>query len=386
VTLRRPEDTRVCHFTSVHPFDDVRVFQKECRSLAAEGFAVHLVAVGAPDRVEDGIRLHGVPKTWCSRPGRMMRAPGAMAKVVASIDADVYHFHDPELLPVGLWLHSKGKRVVYDAHEDLPRDLYSKRYLGWARFVLRWPVEVVENMASRRFSAVVAATPFIGARFARINARTVVINNYPLRDQFLVPTAVPWRERDRTITYLGIISANRGLFRMVEALGLLPARMDLTLQLVGSFASSEERQRASALAGWGRVREIGQVNRSELASMLAKTRAGVIVFQPEPNHIHSQPNKLFEYMSAGLPVIASAFPLWKELFDSTGCGVVVDPLNAVDLARAIEFILSHPEEAERMGHRARSAVVESRNWEQESRKLMRLYHDLCEPPRDSMLV
>jgi glycosyltransferase involved in cell wall biosynthesis len=369
---------RVCHFTSVHPFDDVRVFQKECRTLVAAGFEVHLVAVGAPDGVRDGVRLHGVPERWRSRLGRMARAPWVLAKVIKSIDAEIYHFHDPELIPVGLWLRSKGKHVVYDAHEDLPRDLYSKGYLGWWRFPLRWPVEVIEDTATRFFSGVVAATPFIDARFSRINSRTVNVNNYPLQDEFVSPETVPWAERERTVTYIGVISGHRGIFQMVQAMELIPAEMNASLQLVGRFARPDEQKRAMALPGWRHVRELGQVSRSEVVSILGKTRSGVVIFQPEPNHVNSQPNKLFEYMAAGLPVIASDFPLWQDLVASNRCGLVVDPLKAGDVARAIEFMLSNPDEAEAMGRRGRQTVVDWCNWEQESRKLVAFYRGLCD--------
>lgn len=366
----------VCHFTSVHPYDDVRIFQKECRSLAAEGFDVHLVAVGGPDATIDGVHVHGVAPAWRSRLGRMARAPWSVAAAVSRIDADIYHFHDPELLPVGLWLRSKGKRVVYDAHEDLPRDLASKRYLGWFRYPMRWPVESVEDFASRRFSAIVTATPFIGKRFSRINSRTVVVNNFPIRDQFLAADALPWTQREATVSHIGVVSAHRGLFQMIEAVEIVAARLEVGLLLVGRVAPSA-RERAMAMPGWRHVRELGQVSRAEVASVLGKTRAGLVIFQPEPNHVNSQPNKLFEYMSAGLPVIASDFPLWKELFTATGCGLLVDPRDPADLAAAIEFVLTRPEEAEAMGRRGREAVVAWCNWETESKKLVKLYDALC---------
>jgi glycosyltransferase involved in cell wall biosynthesis len=376
--MKGPDARRfvVCHFTSVHVFDDVRIFQKECKSLARQ-FEVHLVAVGAPEGVFEGVTMHPVPARWRSRLGRMINGPWRVAKVLRSIDADVYHFHDPEMIPVGLWLRARGKRVVYDAHEDLPRELCSKRYLKQLRHLLPWPVEVMEDAASRRFSAVVTATPFIGLRFAKINPRTVVVNNYPLRDQLVVSDPVPLSVRPPTLAYVGVISAHRGLFQMINAVERVNERMPVTLELAGIFDDPQTYATAIALPGWHHVRELGQVPRAQVAALLARSRAGMVLFQPAPNHINSQPNKLFEYMSAGLPVIGSHFPLWKDLFSSCGSGLAVDPENVEEIADAIEFILSHPDEAETMGRSGRDAVTAWCNWERESEKLHELYRDLC---------
>lgn len=368
----------VCHFTSVHPFDDVRIFQKECRTLAAAGFDVHLVAVGAPPATMEGVTLHPVTKTWNSRLGRMSRSSWQVAKLLRAIDADVYHFHDPEMIPVGLWLRAKGKRVIYDAHEDLPRDLYSKKYLRWFRYLLPWPIEAVENAASRRFSAIVSATPFIGQRFTKINPRTIVVNNYPLRDQFTTAEQIPWSERGCNVAYIGVISAHRGLFQMVRAMELVNQNRDATLLLAGRFATAESQREAKALPGWKYVRELGHLGRRGVADVLGQSRAGLVVFQPEPNHVNSQPNKLFEYMSAGIPVIGSNFPLWTALFGETGSGMAVDPKSPEELAQAIEFVLANPQDAEAMGRRGREAVVKWCNWEHEAHKLLELYRSLTE--------
>ena len=133
-----------------------------------------------------------------------------------------------------------------------------------------------------------------------------------------------------------------------------------------------------ALDGWKRVRERGQIGRVEVAASFGRAKAGLVLFHPEPNHVNSQPNKLFEYMSAGLPVIASDFPLWRDLVVSMGAGILVDPRRPDEIARAIEFVVGNPGEAEAMGRRGREAVLAWCNWEEESRKLVALYDRLCE--------
>ena len=105
--------------------------------------------------------------------------------------------------------------------------------------------------------------------------------------------------------------------------------------------------------------------------------AGLVTFYPLPNHVDAQPNKMFEYMSSGLPVIASNFPLWKKIIEGNKCGLCVDPLDPAAIAKAIDYIVSHPDEARAMGENGKRAVYEKYNWGVESEKLISLYRSLC---------
>lgn len=358
----------------------MRIFLKECRSLAAAGYDVHLVSVGAPDTVRDGVSVHGVPAQLRGRLHRMTRTVWTVARTAWKLQADVYHFHDPELIPVGLWLRARGRRVVYDIHEDLPRDLLTKPYLGPLRSPLAWPLERLENFAARQFSALITATPAIGARFQPLNPRTVVLNNYPLRDELHRPAPSPWDQRATAVAYTGVISVNRCLMEMVDAMAALPPGLAATLELAGRFAQAADRARATQRPGWPRVRERGLLDRAAMAELLHNVRAGLVLFYPEPNHINAQPNKLFEYMSAGLPLIASDFPLWREQVSAIGCGWLVNPLDPHAIAAAIARALTESEEAAAMGQRGRAAVETQFNWEREARKLVDLYHVLFAGP------
>jgi glycosyltransferase involved in cell wall biosynthesis len=117
-------------------------------------------------------------------------------------------------------------------------------------------------------------------------------------------------------------------------------------------------------------------SREQVAALLGRVQAGLVLFHPAPNNVRAQPNKLFEYMSAGVPVIASDFPLWREVVEGEGCGLLVDPFNAVEVAEAVAHILGHPEEAEAMGRRGRAAVEQRFNWAREEATLVRLYRDV----------
>ncbi|WP_167859292.1 glycosyltransferase [Paenibacillus cymbidii] len=363
---------KICHLTSVHHYPDPRIFFKQCRSLAAFGHEVHLVTTGAEDGERDGVRVHGVA---AAKGGRLSRFTGTMRRVYREairIDADAYHFHDPELIPVGLLLKRRGKAVLYDVHEDVPRDIMLKKWIPRPiRGLVSAGVARLEAFAARRFDAIVTATPKINERFQTYNPRSVNLNNFPLLEE-LKFTGEFSDKRDDTICYVGYITEIRGIFQMVEAVGKAEAR----LLLGGKFSYPEERRRAGELPGWERVEYIGWLGRDEVARTLSAASAGLVVLHPTDTFVESLPVKLFEYMAAGIPVIASHFPLWKQIVEGSDCGICVDPLNADDIAWAIRRIVANPEEARRLGRNGREAAERRYNWEQEALKLRRLYDHL----------
>lgn len=372
---------RVCVLTSVHTPSDIRIFHKECKSLANAGYDVTLIAPCAKDGDMDGVRLIAIPRAT-GRLQRLTRTLWHVYRKAIAASADVYHFHDPELIPVGLLLRARGKKVVYDIHEDVPRCMPYKPYLPkWVGSLFASLVEVVENSASRFFSALVAATPGIASRFFGLNERTVIVNNYPLLRELMLLPAMPWESRDMAIAYVGSsVTISRGAKEMVEAIGFLPPDVSAALEMVGPFDSPELKEQLSQYPGWSRIRAHGFIDRAGVAAVLGRARAGLVILHPEPNYVASKPIKMFEYMAAGIPVISSDFPLWRQIVDGAGCGLCVNPLDAKQIADAIQFVLAHPAEAEAMGRRGRQAVLERYNWDLEEEKLLNLYQMLLGAP------
>ncbi|HXJ94780.1 MAG TPA: glycosyltransferase family 4 protein [Terriglobia bacterium] len=370
---------QVVHLTSVHPAFDVRIFQKECGTLAEAGHQVTLIAPHDRDEQSGKVAIHAVAKSRC-RASRMLVGTWRVYRRALREPADAYHFHDPELIPVGLLLRAHGKPVVYDLHEDVPCDILGKDYLPkFARRPLAFAVDRLERIASRLFSGLVAATPAIARRFGHLDGKLVVVQNFPLRREFASHQAPSWQQRSASVAYAGCITRDRGVLEMVEAINLVSSRCNANLKLAGEFWPENLRTRVKARPGWQRVAELGLLPRSKVSELFATASAGLLVFHPDPNNLQAQPNKLFEYMAAGLPVIASNFPLWKEIVAGIGCGVLVDPLKPTEIADAIEYLLTHPAEAEQMGIRGREAVEKKFNWEYEERKLLQFYGSLREP-------
>ena len=364
---------RVVHLTSRHPPDDVRIFHKECRSLARAGFDVHLVAPGAIEETRDGVALHGFEQPEGVRPLRILRRLWRAWRAAASLDPELCQFHEPELVPVALLLRRGGRRVVYDVHEDALSELdYAERPGGGRRTGLR----LFEAVARRRCDAFIAATPAIARLFPA--ERTIEVRNYPLLEEFA--DVAPRRAPGHDVVYVGgIITMARGLREMVEAIAHVRDAA-ARLVLMGTIGTPELEREALAMPGWSRVQHLGFVGRGELAERLAVARVGLVVLHPERGYLESLPIKLFEYMSAGLPVIASDFPYWRELLEPIGCATLVDPLDPVAIAGAIDELLADPERAEEMGRRGAAAVRDGLNWQHEEAKLLDLYSRLASVP------
>jgi glycosyltransferase involved in cell wall biosynthesis len=286
-----------------------------------------------------------------------------------SVDADIYHFHDPELLPWGWLLKIQGKKVIYDAHEDVPRDILTKSWIPRAlRQFVASTTELIENFITRKLDLVVTATPFIRDRFLSVGVNAVVLNNYPKISE-LGSSIHAVQHGHPSVCYTGAIMAERGAHEMVEALTFA----GIQLQLAGSYSPGSLRSNLMSLKGWQYVNELGLVKRDRLPEIFSTSIAGLVLFHPVPNNVNSQPNKLFEYMSAGIPIVCSDFPLWRHLIESVGCGICVDPLNTDEIGGAIRWMIEHPHEARAMGARGARAVRDRFNWETEAGNLVQAY-------------
>jgi glycosyltransferase involved in cell wall biosynthesis len=360
----------ICHLTSVHARYDTRIFIKQCRSLASAGYAVTLVvADGRGDEVNNGVTITDAGYL-SGRLRRMVKTTARVLRRALDVNAHLYHLHDPELIPVGLKLKQMGKCVIFDAHEDVPKQLLGKPYLGPRRLqALARVFSLYERYACSRFDQILTATPAIRDKFLPINPRTLDINNFPLIGE--LDAAVPWEDKREEVCYVGGIGAIRGIREIVKAFELVQS--EVRLNLAGSFSEPVLEAEVKDANGWPRVNQFGYVDRVGVSEVMGRSVAGLVTFHPLPNHTDAQPNKMFEYMSAGIPVIASNFPLWISIIEGSNCGLCVDPLDPPAIAKAIDYMVTHPEDARRMGENGRRAVLEKYNWSIEEAKLLSLY-------------
>lgn len=372
------KNAKVVHLTSVHSALDNRIYYRECLSLVDAGFRVTIVGPHPSDVDTNHVHIKAIPREK-ARLARMTRAAWRVCVEGLRENADLYHFHDPELIPAGLFLRARGKKVVYDIHEDLPKRILSKHYLPrWTRRAISWFWDRAESAACSFFSALVTVTPFIAERFQTIHKPIAVVLNYPRAEDFAAgQVSTPWHTRRSSVAYIGGVTVNRGIREMVTAMSLLPDSLPASLEIAGNDVPEHDRSDELArLPGWQRVRKHGILDRTGIARLLSEVRAGLVVIHPTSAFLQAVPVKMFEYMAAGLPVIASDFPIWRRMIGHLDCALLVDPLDPRAIAGAIEYLLTHARESEEMGRRGQAAVREQFNWDVQAQKLCRLYDDL----------
>jgi glycosyltransferase involved in cell wall biosynthesis len=373
---------RVTHVSIIHSAFDNRILQKQCTTLAAAGYDVHYLAGGRSERRIGGVRFlslsdNGERPPARRQPPRLLRA----TRLAFKLRPSVYHLHDPHLIPLGLLLKLARQPVVYDVHEDYPAHAVTKlvgRPLRGRLKALMW--RLLEAVARASFDGFVCASPALAEQFPA--ARTRVVSNFPVLERFAANgSSLPYRERGNTLIYSGTIMEIRGFRELLRAIELVPDDLDCRVRVLGGFRDPRLERAARALPVWDRFELCPWRPLPAVIPELLRARVGLALLHPLPNHTDAiRSNKLFEHMAAGIPTIASDLPRWREIVVGTGCGLVVDPLDARAIAEAIEYLLRHPEEAEEMGRRGREAVRERFNWRGDADRLLSFYRDLLGEP------
>ena len=386
---------KIVHLTSAHPRYDIRIFLKMCVSLANAGYDVNLVvADGKGYEEKKSVKIYDVGKPL-KRLERMFKASLHVYKRALQLNGDIYHLHDPELLPYAYLLKLKGKKVIFDSHEDTPRQILTKNYLlfchcepkAWQSRIhcnsaiekinkillkfISYIYEKAEKFICSRLNCVVTATPFIRDIFSKYNQNSIDINNFPILGELESKNEIVKKNQ---VCYVGGIKPIRGIYNLVEAMNYV--KNDVKLCLAGDFVDGVNLEKLSRFGNLDNIEFKGFLNRNQVQKLLNESLAGIVTFLPASNHINAQPNKMFEYMSASLPAIASDFPLWKEIIEQNKCGICVNPQDSKKIAESIDYLFEHQNEAAKMGKNGRNAVYEKYNWANEEKKLLKLYDSL----------
>ena len=368
---------KICHITTAHqPFDD-RIFHKECKTLAKNGYRVFLIAQHNNCEVIEGVHIIPLPIAK-NRMQRITIFPIKALLKAIKLKADIYHFHDPELIPIGVILKLiKRKIVIYDVHENYSKQILSKNYLPKKyRKIMSKIYKNIEFYSSLLFNGIITATDDILSNFYYHN-NAVSARNFPILGYLPSRNKFKKEKHDEfIIIYEGGIFEERGIIQTINALELIDIPYKVQLYLYGKFDPPELERKAKNLKGFKKVIYKGYVEYRKIPLILEKADAGIACLLPLPNYFAAFPNKLGEYMMAGIPVIASNFPLWKEIVEGNECGICVDPTKPEEIARAVKYLIDYPEESRRMGENGRKAVLEKYNWEIESKKLLKLYNKL----------
>lgn len=361
---------KVCHISTVHSANDVRIFEKECVTLSNHGYEVYFVATSEKEMVKNNIRI--VPLS--NKRGRIYRM---IVKTIEAfikalkINASIYHFHDPELIGVGLLLKIAGKKVIYDVHEDVSAQVLSKE---WINRGLRTSISGVfnfyEKFSARFFDAVVSVTPEIVESFKA--KRKVLVRNYPVTSIIERAEPVPRDKDKKIIIYAGGLIKIRGIKEIIDSIE--PFKGSVEFWLLGKWDSEEYKKECEESPGWKYTKYMGSKPLSEVYTYMKAADIGMCTLYPVKNYLESLPIKVFEYMACGIPVVMSDFPYWQEKFSEVA--EFVDPKEANSIYKAIENLLNQEDIRIQKGRDGKKLSAEIYNWEKEEEKLIKLYEEL----------
>lgn len=364
--------TKVCHITNVHPQRDVRIFEKECVSLANLGYEVHLVAPGE-NCIANGVHIHGIGERPISRMVRMTKFARKAYEEAMKVDAAIYHFHDPELIPYGIKLKKHGKKVVFDSHENILDQFAEKEYIPkLLRVVLNCIFVSYLRHSCKKFDAIISVDPVICNKYKMLNPNTIMVKNYPQLEEIEYK-----KSTSKYICFAGGISRQWNHDVVINAIEAID---DLKYVLCGS-ADQEYLDYLQTLPGWRNVDYRGRVSHNKALELLQGGLAGVALCSYSRNtngKLGTLGNtKLFEIMMCGIPVICTDFEAWKQIVEKGNAGYCIHPQCVDDLKKILLQLIRDENVSISMGKNGKRMVKTLYNWAQEELVLKELYESIC---------
>jgi len=371
---------KVCVMTDVHNPDDGRI-TKEIRTLIGAGYEVFYIAPKGAFNMPD-VKYIPIDRSK-SRIKRIIMDPKKVLKKAIEIDADVYHFHDPELMPVGYKLKKMGKKVVYDVHENYPEVMKLKNWIPrFIRPVLSYVIRILENFYVKRFDGAVVVTENLFERFSKFT-KCVLVPNY-IDTEYLneVKPKSNYKSDRIRFFYMGLMdNKTRSIVEMIEAFKMLRENYEnIELNMVGPITDKNllkyiEENKIPDL------NYIPPVSRKEVYKLAVQNDVGMMIYRPHGNSIQSSPNKMFEYMYLGLPIIASDFPYWRRILDKGPCALYVDPNDPNDIAEKMEKFIRNEELRRIMGETGKN-IIKLYTWHSVKKDLLKLYKEVFNENED----
>ena len=369
---------KVCHVTSVHQRYDTRIFHKECTSLAKAGYDVTLlVADNKAPEIRNGVKIISADFKPASRLDRILHSSRVMLKYAMHVDAEIYHLHDPELLPVAKKLKQSGKKVIFDSHEDVPAQILNKSWIPkHLRKLCALLYSAYANAILHEVDYIIGVTPHLVERLRLVNSNVEMITNFPITASYADSEVTkPTTEKNNVIAFAGGITSQWSHEIVLQAI----EDIDVQYKLAG-VADQEYIKKLQGYPSWEKVDYIGKIPHEDVAKMLRQSSIGMALLQYSPNSNGKEGTlgntKLFEYMMTGLPVICTDFTLWREIIDKWQCGICVDPDDVKAIRSAIDYLIHNSHKWQEMGNAGRLAIKTEFNWSVEERKLLSVYGNL----------
>lgn len=363
----------------MHQWNDVRIYQRACIGLANKGLEIHLIATCpdiAPD--ESGIFFHWLKQRqgWKKR----FISSREAYKTALNIEADIFHFHDSYLLPWMLLLSFKGRRVIYDVHENYAERILALSFPNWVKFTLAKFWSFFELFCASKFAGVVTTTQSMQEIFQKTNTPKIVVSN-SIYLSALSDLIVNVDKKPFTIYTSGSHSAKRNCMQTVEALPLILKKIPKAkLIFAGSYYPEEYkvslRLRAKELGIDDKVETEDLLSYKENLKRTAQMEVGCVFYENNINNRVTVPNRLFEYMYAGVAVIGESFCEVKKVIEDSQCGVVVDSSDPESIADGVIRLFSDIQTLRKMQSNARRRIISTYAYEHELEKIISFYNSI----------
>lgn len=365
----------IVHATTVHPRKDTRIFFKECISIAKNtNYSIALwVRDGRPPEIHSNVKIENLGTAPKNRVDRFISGIASLATKSIVRKPDLIHIHDPELVTlIPLWI-TVGIDVIFDMHENIPKDISSKHYLSKSQKAIIFVLYRIFERILILSTAVICAENSYAQYYPWLKRKATILN-YPRI------ASIPSKARIQKYTfgYLGSVSHNRGIISATKAIKRLrgtgvPATflcigpIDPKVQVAPLFSEAVHE-------GW--LEAPGRIQADKAWPLIAQCRIGLAILDNEDNFTTSYPTKIFEYMAIGIPIIASDFPLYKETVDRAQCGITVSPDSEKEIFDAMRLLATNETIASELGNNGRLSVSSHYSWESEEEKLNSLYEGL----------
>lgn len=364
---------KVVQLSSVHPSNDTRIFYKICTSLYNAGYSVDLIIQHDKCEIKEGINIIALPIAK-KKSDRLFKIIPKLIRLCFQYPKEtIFHFHDPELIPVGLLLKLRKYKVIYDVHEDVPKDLLTKEWIPKRlRKGLSKVVESLEKYSSECFDGIITVVDTISERFSNYNHNVIQIRNYPILKENSPENGIKKSISKKYIIYIGDLTTRRGIPKLVDAIDLVEDR-NVELWLGGNFSEKDLFETVKEKKGWNRTKHLGWVKQEEINEILKDAICGLLTLEVIPTHDESLNVKMFEYMMAEIAVVSTKLSVPSLVIEESKCGIILNEHTPKKIANAVNYLTKNIEEAKRMGKNGKKAVLLKYTWDIEQKKLLAFY-------------
>ena len=367
--------------TTISPCDNERRIFNQAITARHKGYSVEILALKIPElpeiSQENQILVKRITiRFWRQGPLKFLSFNLKLFFKLLKSDFHIIHAHDLWVLP-GSTLANFFKKgiLIYDAHEYV-RGLEIFQRKKFSGFI--WAI--TERLLIKRISALIAINTWHRRLFLEdypFLQKSTVIMNFPILAYNGIQEKIPgYEQRNKTAIFQGILKEGRGLRSILTAMKFVKSG---ELKIIGfGDLEPEVRRRIETDRIQNRVHLHGKVAWTDLLKETQKARAGLVLFEPlSINYRYASPNKFFEYVMAGTPLIASRIPTFEELNKEFEVAILVDPSRPEEIASAMEFLLTQKEGWETY-HQNCLKARQKWNWEAQEEVMVQLYSELLE--------